>query len=379
MPRTPTRMRVLMVLGLYAASALVATSMAAAQTRTTFRRLSSQAETARQGGDIPHAIELYSQALQLKPGWAEGWWYLGSLDYSTGAYAAGRDALSHYLELNADASPALALRGMCEFETGEYPQALSDIQRAIATGAANQPHNEQILRYHEGLLLSRLGRFDDALKTYGFFAQKGISSPELFTAIGLAGLHLQLLPKEVQPEQQELLASAGKAAFEFMAGDEAGASQAFQDCFQHFPTAPNLHYFYGTLLYSTDPDSAIEQFKTELQVDPENPAAQVMLPWSLLMRNDANDALPYARQVAAQQPQVGAAQLVLGRALAETGSLAEGIQHLQQALRLEPNNLEIHIALAKAYSRSGRDADARRERLLCLRMTEDGTHNVAQR
>lgn len=54
----------------------------------------------------------------------------------------------------------------------------------------------------------------------------------------------------------------------------------------------------------------------------------------------------------------------------ETGDLNGAMEHLQEALQLEPDNLETHLALAKAYSKSGRNDDARRERVLCLQLTK---------
>jgi len=350
----------------------------AAQAPANFEELSTRATTSREQGNLPLAIQLYSQALQLNSKWAEGWWFLGSLQYGSESFAAARDALSRYLELTPNAPPALALRGLCEFEIGEYSPALQDIQQGIAGGAANQPRNEQILRYHEAQLLARLGRFDAALKSYSFFAEKQISSPELFLAIGLAGLHIPLLPKEAAPDQQELPTAAGGATFQFLSGRDHDAAEAFNALFQRFPSAVNVHYLFGTLLYTTDPDSAIDQFRKELEVSPENQAAQVMLPWAMLMRNRPVEALPYARTAAENHPHVAAAQLVLGRALAETGTLPEGIEHLESALKMEPTNLEIHIALAKAYSRAGRDGDARRERLSCLELAKGEANRIAQ-
>ncbi len=78
-----------------------------------------------------------------------------------------------------NAAPALAMRGLCEFEIGDYEPSLKDIQRALALGAANQPRNEKILRYHEALLLTRTGRFEDALRSYAFFTHDEDSNPEL--------------------------------------------------------------------------------------------------------------------------------------------------------------------------------------------------------
>jgi tetratricopeptide (TPR) repeat protein len=354
-----------------AAFALLAFSSGAAAQGPSDRQndVIAEAAAARTQNDIPRAIELYSQAVTQNPNWPDGWWFLGSLQYGTGNYAAARDALSHYLEMIPSAGPAFALRGLCEFETAEYSQALADIQHGISLGAANQPRNEQILRYHEALLLTRLGNFASALKAYAFFAKNGVTNPELLTAIGLAGLRMPLLPKDVSTEKHELVSTAGDAAYRFMAGDESSAKHAFEDLFQLFPTAANAHFLYGYLLFAKDPYAALTEFQQELKIAPANADADVMAAWALLLQNTPADALPYAEKAAAEKPTLPSAQLVLGKSLLETGDVEHSLEHLEQALQLEPNNLETHLALAKAYSKSGRKEDARRERLLCLRMT----------
>ncbi len=338
-----------------------------------FSDLAAKATAARDANDVSGAIELYRQALKLNSQWADGWWFLGSLHYGSGEFTAARDALSHYLELTPNAAPALAMRGLCEFEIGEYPSSLKDIQRALSLGAANQPRNEKILRYHEALLLTRTGRFEDALRSYAFFTRDEDSNPELMLALGLAGLRIPLLPREVKADQQELYVSAGKATFDFMRKDIDAAHAEFERLFQRVPPAPNAHYLYGYLLYATDPEQAVVEFKQELEVNPTNAVAEVMLAWIPLMQNDGAEALPHARKAVAEDPSLSSAQLVLGRALAETGDTKAGIEHLEKTVQLQPDNLEVHLALAKAYSKSGRKDDARRERLLCLEMTKNDT------
>ena len=338
-----------------------------------FSDLASRALAARDANDLPGAIELYQQALKLNSQWPDGWWFLGSLQYGTGAYGAARDALSRYLELTPNAAPALAMRGLCEFETGDYPASLNDIQRALALGAANQPRNEKILRYHEALLLTRTGRFEDALRSYAFFTHDEDLNPELLLALGLAGLRTPLLPRELRVDRQELYISAGKAAFDQLRRDDDAARVEFQRLFERVPPVPNAHYLYGYLLYATDPDQAVVEFKKELEVNPSNAVAEVMLAWIPLMQNDGSEALPHARKAVAEDPSLPSAQLVLGRALTETGDTKGGIEHLEKNMQLQPDNLEVHLALAKAYSKSGRKEDARRERLLCIEMTKNDT------
>jgi tetratricopeptide (TPR) repeat protein len=331
--------------------------------------LVAQASAARMQNDVPRAIDLYSQALQQNPKWADGWWFLGSLQYGAGEYIPARDALSRYIELTPNAGPAFALRGLCEFEIGDFRKSLIDIEHGISLGAANQPRNEQILRYHQAVLLTRLGNYEGALKAYSFFAKNGITNPELQIAIGLAGLRMPLLPHELASDQQELASATGDAGYRFLAGDETSAGQAFQALFQRFPNAPNAHFFYGYLLFATDPDAALPEFQEELKLSPSNADANVMAAWALLMRNGASDALPYAQNAVAKDASLPAAQLVLGRSLLETGDVKGGMDHLEKALQLEPDNIETHLALAKAYSKSGRKEDARRERMLCLRLS----------
>ena len=345
-----------------------------AQTNSdSFSDLASKAMAARDANDLPGAIELYQQTLKLNSKWPDGWWFLGSMQYATGAYAPARDALSHYLELTPNAAPALAMRGLCEFETGDYESSLKDIQRALALGAANQSRNEKILRYHEALLLTRTGRFEDALRSYAFFAHDEDLNPELLTAIGLAGLRTPLLPRELKPEQQALYISAGRATFDYMKRDLDAASADFQHLFERVPAVPNVHYLYGYLLYATDQEQAVVEFKKELEVNPSNATAEVMLAWIPLMQNDGATALPYARKAVVDDPALPSAQLVLGRALTETDDARDGVEHLEKAMQSQPDNLEIHLALAKAYSNAGRKEDARRERLLCLEMTKNET------
>ena len=333
--------------------------------------LLAEAADARSRNEIPRAIELYSQAVQVNPNLPDAWWFLGSLQYATGAYAPAKNALSHYLELMPKAAPAFALRGLCEFETGEYSESLADIQHGISLGAANEPRNEQILRYHEGMLMTQLGNFEGALNTYGFFAKTDISNPDLFIATGMAGLRIPLLPKDAAPDQRDLLSAAGEAAYQFMAGKESLAAQSFGELFARFPKARNAHFLYGYLLFATDPDAALDEFKKELSLFPSNADATVMTAWSLLIQNRAGDALPYARKAVESEASNPTAELVLGRSLLETGEVNGGMEHLRKVLQTDPNNLEAHLALAKAYSKSGHYEEARHERMMCLQLTSE--------
>src|SRR5262245_43640900 len=51
-----------------------------------FDKVASRAEAARQEDRTGEAIDLYRKGLSLRPRWAEGWWYLGTLLYERDAF-----------------------------------------------------------------------------------------------------------------------------------------------------------------------------------------------------------------------------------------------------------------------------------------------------
>ncbi len=342
-----------------------------------FQDVSARATAARKANDLPQAIELYRRAVQSNPSWQEGWWFLGSLLYDTDQYADARDALRRFIHLDPNAGPGLALLGLCEFETGGYTAALDHIQRALSLGAGSEPQMNQVLRFHEALLLTRAGDFDKALQRYAWLVRNGDSSNLLLTSIGIAALRKPMLPKDVHADQTDLFLTAGKAAALTMAGDVKAAQQTYQDLLARYPKASNVHYLYGCFLLGADPAKAIDELKNELAITPANPAAAAMLAWALLRRNDFKEGLPYAERAAREEPKFEIAQFVFGRLLVETGDVKRGIEHLQLAETLNPDDLEAHLSLVTAYSRIGRTEEARRERKLCLQMTK-GASPVAR-
>jgi len=347
-----------------------------AQTPPRFEDLVQRANVANAQYDLAGAIKLYSRALLLRPDWAEGWLRIGLLKYQTGSYVGARDDLTRFITLAHDPEPAVGVRGLCEFQTGEYAKSLKDIQHALSLSTEDTGEERRVLKYHEALLLTKSGKFLPALNDYAWFAQKRLSRPEMFRAIGLTGLRMPLLPQELTRDIEQVEAS-GRAIYAFLGGDQEEGQHQFEAIFQKFGPIPNVHYIHGLLLFPSDPDAARVEFHRETELFPANEQGEIMMAWALLMRREAESAMPHAMKAATMAPRVGGAQLVLGRALAETGNMKEGIGHLSEALRLEPENLEIHIALAEAYSRAGDRSRSQRERRICLEMTKQGGNRIA--
>ena len=338
----------------------------AQESAPSFDDLAARAAAARDQENIPLAIELYGKAEQLKPDWAEGWFYLGQLQYQSNQFPQAIDAFSHLLQLQPTAVPAMALRGLCEFETAAYDDALRDLDMAVAHGAANEPRNAQIIRFHLALLLAHAGRFQDALDQYKFFATKHVDAPDLLLGIGLAGLRVTIFPKDIPAADRDLYQATGKAGYAILAGESEHGDDLFRQLFVRYPTVPNLHLFYGFLLFPHDPTLSVDEFQREAVLAPTNETAHAMLAFTLMIAGRYSEALPEAEHAYSVSPDMELAQLALGRTLAETGDVKRATDLLNQVLKVDPNNLEAHLGLVCIYSRSGRREDAYRERQLCL-------------
>lgn len=335
---------------------------------TQFDDLAAQATQARDAGNLPQAVDLYRQATALKPDWQEGWWYLGLLSYNADQYSTAIDAFTHLLQLAPRAVPAMALRGLCEYETADYDEALRDLDMAVAHGAANDPRNAQIIRYHLAQLLTRAGRFQDALAQYAFFAKEKIDSPDLDAAIGMAGMRDATLLNDAPAQDRALYEAAGRAAYPMLADDSVESDRRFRTLFAQYPSTRNLHYFYGFLLFPHAPEMAVVEFERELAIAPDNTTARAMLAFSLMITARYTEARSEAERVLAAEPDMEMAQIALGRSLIETGGPQRGEAMLKQVLAGDPNNLEAHLGLVSLYSHMGRREDAQRERMVCLQL-----------
>ncbi|HUE20575.1 MAG TPA: tetratricopeptide repeat protein [Bryobacteraceae bacterium] len=330
----------------------------------TFDELAGLAAAAREADRVPQAINLYRQALQLKPDWSEGWFYLGTLYYDSDRYADAQPAFAQFVKL-ADKPAGWAFLGLCEFETGGYAQARQHLQKALDGGLA--PEIEAVVRFHQTLLLTRLGLFDQALYWYKALVSGGIHDPALIAGLGLNSLSKPMLPAETPPERREFIAAVGRTAYVWLSGDNAKTEAAFRALLEAYPSAPGVHNLYARYLLTSRPDAAMPELRRELELDPQSVEASAMLALLLLQAGQRSDASSYAQKAAADGPSSALAQYACGSVLADIDP-KEAARHLETAARLDPSNVEYHATLAHLYSRSGRNDDARRERKIAIRL-----------
>ena len=333
-----------------------------ANTEMEFDHFVKQADEARLAERFDEAISLYGKALNIKPKWPEGWWYIGAIFYQRDLYPQARDAFQNLVALEPDRGPASAMLGLCLFQTGEYERAAVALERARTSGINDNSELARVVRYHTALLYLHFQYFENAFDVLNEFVRSGQETPKVVEAFGLTLLRMPFLPNEVPPDQREKVLVAGQAGYNMAARRLDQARTAFDTLLSRYPNDPNIHYAFGVYMLPQDADAAMKEFKRELEISPNHYAALTQMAFEYLKRDQFNDALPLAEKAVQLAPKLFAARNVLGRVLLELGQVDRSIKELEEGVKLAPSSPEMHFALARAYTRAGRKEDAARER-----------------
>src|SRR5271165_4701173 len=241
---------------------------AAGSTQENFQTLAEAASAAREAGKPDQAIEDYTRAVTLRPDWAEGWWYLGTMQYDRDHYAEAIPPLRKLTQLSPELGPAWSFLGLSEFETKDYGDALEHLERAQSLGNGDDPVLGRVSAYHLSLLLIRNGEFERATTLLLSASGQNHVSPQIQSALGLALLRIPLLPEEVDPSHDALIQAAGEAASMAAQGKSLDALRTLVN--EH-PKTPWLHYAYGLALATAGQTTeALIAQKEEAAISPQS-------------------------------------------------------------------------------------------------------------
>jgi len=320
----------------------------------------SRAEAARSAGRLDEAAALYREALAARPRWAEGLWALGTIAYEQDDFAECRGLFSRLVAIQPKVAAAWALRGLCEFRLGSYAQARGHLDRAVALGLPRQDELGRAVLFHQASLLTRRGEFDLAIAPLREILQFQPSSPELDLECGLVLLRRPLLPAFIPETDLDLVRDAGEAYCAHLARHPEQALPRFEALIRKHPRERYLHYGRGLALAQQGSPDALEEYRKEIELFPDDVLARVELAFGLLARGSEGEAVAPAEQAVRLAPGLFVTHLVLGRALVATGGLERGIRELETAAAMQPRIPAIQLALAKAYAQAGRKAEAER-------------------
>lgn len=336
-----------------------------------FDTIAKQADQAREADHLNEALTLYKEGVGLRPSWANGWWWLGSILYDQDRFAEAQMPLKRFISVTPKPAPAYAFLALCEYEIRDYENALRHFAMWAQGGSPGTDALLDVAGYHWALLLTRQGRFNQALYMLTAKAKKLGASPTLTEAMGLASLRMAYLPEDYPAEKREAVWLAGMAAL-YLSLYEVGYSDDYaRRLLLHYGQEPNVHYFRGTLFsFQREWDSAAAEFQKELQISPYHAPALVELAVARVESFEPSEAITPAKRAVVLDPENARAHYILGRALLETGSFEESAHELEIAKRLAPGSARVRFSLSNAYKRLGRVEDSKREEAAFLALKD---------
>ncbi len=227
---------------------------------------------------------------------------------------------------NPESWMAYSNLGTLLLETGRAPEAMADLERAVAL-KPDLPEGQ----FNLGNALRAAGRLDEAVGRY----------------------EAALRARPDYPEAEDNLGTTLAAL-----GRPAEAILHVRAALRLRPRYPEAEVNLGTILQPTRPAEAIACFEAALRIDPDDFAAHYNLGIALRAVGRLPASIAEYEAALRLQPRSASAENNLGVALVDAGRGGEAIAHYQAALRISPANAEIENNLGIACAETGRLADA---------------------
>lgn len=337
-----------------------------------FPRLSQQADQAREANDLNRAIQLYHQALAIRPRWAEGWWALGTIYYDRNVYAEAAHALQRLIAVDPQHGTGHAMLGLCQFELGQDSAALRNIQVARQLGLSKNDDLRNVVLYHEGLLFLRKSKFSSAQEALTTLARSGVQEDSAALALGMSVLLVK--PENFPPEGslgREIILRTGRAEMWAATKKFEEAKRMYSAVVESAANFPNLHYAYGRfLLLLHEIDEAVTQFHLEIENSPRHVQAHLEIA-AVRYRIDSAAGVKYAEEAVRLDPRLPFGHYLLGLLYLDSGQVSKAVPELQTAAGMVPKEAQFQFALGNAYAKAGRKEDATRARANFFRLSRE--------
>ena len=312
------------------------------------------------GWRTEESIQLYSRVLRLDPLSRKRCGTRG-LTSTTSPVTRSVKAPSETRSCRPEERPGMGIPWALRIRNAKYEQAFAHVVQGKRLDLGTDSELDRIAQWHY-LLLNKLGHFEAAISPLLELASFRPDTPMLTELCGLNALRLPLLPHEVPDSLREPVLLAGRAsllAFQKKTDQARAAANTLLDL---YPKQPNAHYLLAYILSLDGDESAIAEWKRELELDPKHVQALLQIANAYMQRGRAVEGLPYARQAVQIAPSDFMTHTIYGRLLLEQEKLPEAIAELETAAKSAPNIPLVHLHLGRAYALAGDAEKAAREK-----------------
>ena len=355
-------------MNLFLAGLLLA-GIAAAQATDNFDDLTRRAEAALDSNPS-EAASLYKQALEQRPAWPEGWFYLGGALYRLNRYPEALGAFHKGLDLAPQNGPAWAFVGLAEYELEHFQSALDAIAKGEQIGLGSNAGFEAAVRQRAAMILIRSSLFDQAMSQLQPLAKHQENSPAVVEAVGLCALAISTEPSKLSESRRKIVDMAGQAMWAATSQRPKDAEEGFQRLLAVYPNEPGVHYAFGLYLMDTDQHAALAEFEKELTSNPSHWPTLLVAAFLKTREGAPEIAMQLAERARKLVPATyhWLCDAEMGRALLAQDQPAKAVPLFEESVKLQPDNAQTHFYLEQAYRRVGRKSDAQREKAEFVRL-----------
>jgi tetratricopeptide (TPR) repeat protein len=333
------------------------------------------AETELLQGDVKHALEVLDEAIRVSPDEASAALELPPMPITPGEQSRTSDAE----KLNA---AAVALRAAAPSVSKGL--ALAFIDKELGDGNFDEDWKafraaaksvEPVNGYQRAKVLYDRGQFADAkkaLEAYLAAHPHGLEAQYLL-AKTYRMLSLELLVRLMKDDpdsyrSHQLLAQT----YENQEQDDKALAE-YRIVEKMNPTLPGIHFEIGRLLWKNnhaDPESALDELRKELQLNPEHAEANGEIGTILVAEHEPDKAVPYLETALRLSPDAGFIHEQLGSAYLQQNDYPKAEAELKKAVEDDPYG-SAHYQLALVYRAEGRRTEAAAEFETVKKIKED--------
>jgi tetratricopeptide (TPR) repeat protein len=300
------------------------------------------------------AIAEFRKVTELEPTYVDGFISLGQTYMEKHDFGSATTALKHALQVNADLAPAHQLLGyallaqgyaaeaiphlqrvddktglgIAQIQTGQLPEAVANLQAALAT----RPNDQDLLYY--------LGR------------ASGLLSKQSIDTL------LAAYPDSARAHQ-------ALAENYFVLRQMPEAEKEYREALRLRPDIPEVHLELGEVYAGAFQwAKAEEEFRTQTKLQPGNAEAAYRLGTALLEQGKAHEARTELLRADKLMPDMPETLYSLGKAASLEGDAAAAEKEWTKLLSIEKETslaAQAHFALASLYRKQGKTAAVQHE------------------
>ncbi len=304
--------------------------------------------------NVAVAIVEFRKVTELAPALPAGFVNLGQAYMENHDYTNAVPALKHALQLDPNLAPAHLLLGYALLAQGYAAQAIPHLQKVKEQGAL-------------GIAQIETGDLPEAVKNLQAALAKRPDDPDLLYYFGRASglLSKQSIDTLLASYPDSSRAHQALAENYYVLRQMPQAEKEYKEALRLRPDTPHLHLELG-LVYAgaSQWEQAEQEFRAETQLQPGNAEASYRLGDALLQQGKAQEARVALERADRLKPEMPETLYALGKAASLSGDPAGAEKAWLKVISIEKESsiaAQAHFELAGLYRKQGKAAEAERE------------------